>query len=169
MKIKNTRRGFTLIELLVVVIIIAILAAIALPQYQKAVMKSRVAKIQTIMNTMDKVLSLYAEENGGGQGFSVDKLSIDISGMFDSCTEDRCSFDNGKMGIYVSGGFGGMEYGIVAYEGSQLGQFEVITRLYGRGFSYSCRDSLLDNRKAKPLCEMLQKFYPTMSIEEAGS
>ena len=45
-------RGFTLLELLMVVIIIAILASIALPQYLKATEKARAAEALQVLGAM---------------------------------------------------------------------------------------------------------------------
>ena len=57
-------RAFTLIELLVVVLIIGILAAIALPQYQKAVEKSRTAEAQLILSSVSRAVDEYLLANG---------------------------------------------------------------------------------------------------------
>lgn len=71
----NKKRGFTLIELLVVVLIIGILSAAALPQYQKAVDKSRLAEILVIANGIETAEKSYYMASGQ---YTEDLESLDI-------------------------------------------------------------------------------------------
>ena len=61
---KHNKKAFTLIELLVVVLIIGILAAVALPQYQKAVIKARLTQLDTILYQAQNAIELWRLENG---------------------------------------------------------------------------------------------------------
>ena len=62
--IKNSSQGFTLLELLVVVLIIALLAGIALPQYRKATEKAKATQALTLLRSLYQSAQRYFLTNG---------------------------------------------------------------------------------------------------------
>ena len=98
----NGNNAFTLIELLVVVLIIGILAAVAVPQYEKVVERSKATQALTLL----KSVGMAAEEHmlaSGNEISSFDELSVDIpwpvSARVQGISQDTHS--NGEWAIEI--------------------------------------------------------------------
>jgi len=106
------KKGFTLIEVLVVVLIIGILTSVALPQYQKAVEKSKVAKVMPLLRSVVTAQeTYYSTFNRYAETF--DDLDISLPADFSGNTKwdttsgvtDTRSNGEWSLQLYDSGTF----------------------------------------------------------------
>ena len=87
----KNNKGFTLIELLVVVLIIGILAAIALPQYLKAVAKSRASEALMLTKNIRDAQDRYSLAHNGGYIDDFSALDISLNHTANTTADAECT------------------------------------------------------------------------------
>ncbi len=112
MKTNRRKKAFTLIELLVVVLIIGILAAVAVPQYQKAIEKTKAVQAWAMLDATWKAAQIY-HLNNGTWPTQFDELDINVAPQWTGTTplysgrlsDVRSNGDFSVQIVFYNGGF----------------------------------------------------------------
>ena len=126
------KKGFTLIELLVVVLIIGVLASVALPLYQKAVDKARMAKVLQTAGAFERAIQAsflnppsseyYFTGNNHSTGATAYEPDVDAAGnmtVWDG--SDVYSIDQDGIAWWVYGQiYEGRLYGFINSRGFDM-------------------------------------------------
>ena len=141
--------GFTLIELLVVVLIIGILAAIAVPQYELAVEKARAAEALSVLKSIKQAGDLCVLQQGlpeDRDGCYFDEIDLDLPG-FDCSNPMYC---NGKNFEYSCDEGGCMKP--FANPAGNLDYYFLVVSDYDYDYKNTCYGG---NAKGQRLCKAL--------------
>ncbi|MGC3992501.1 MAG: prepilin-type N-terminal cleavage/methylation domain-containing protein [Chthoniobacteraceae bacterium] len=75
-KLNSKRGGFTLVEIMIVVAIIALLAAIAVPNFLRARKRSQASRVLEDLRMVDSAVDQYAIENNKASGATVNWTDV---------------------------------------------------------------------------------------------
>ena len=158
------RSGFTLIELLVVVLIIGILAAVALPQYEKTVERARAAEALQMVASIARANEVYKLANGS---YTTDMSALDIqvpgtdttyngwprknTDKFQYGTRANLYSNSVAIGMRIGSGFNGTShyYSIVALPDGKIichytSQWKDFCRGLGSGKTYNSSSYIIN-------------------------
>ena len=147
------KKGFTLIELLVVVLIIGILAAVALPQYTKAVHKARLSEALSMIGSLKTGIDSYVLANGFAVDDQVEFLGESANATLDIDANLNCSgsYCYGKN-FHYRAACGDGECVIYAIPNNTNDKYFIYATKKAKGWRYACEG----NSEKEYICESLK-------------
>ena len=154
-------RAFTLIELLVVVLIIGVLAAVAVSQYQKAVDKAGFVQSWTTAQAIGQAQEIYYLTHGY-YADSLDELDIDVSNSPSRILLKKCSESEP----------GGISNAVYVYHPKLTGLFLLWAYSHQCSTTASRANATLcyapkKDQRANALCALMTQ-KPVLTLSESG-